>query len=130
MRYLHLSLDPELLRPDGSRTAIFVLDVSPDPTKLGRDILAQMVRELWEGDPLLVLGSEPATNPIGDIGHSRIPGSRLRGCGAMHQSSGEPLMELVSGRAGRFGPRAASHRCTRFGGLIDTRLSRCSRRLP
>ena len=58
----------ELVHSDGRSAALFLLDVSPDPAKIGRDVFAEMVSELWRADPSLVLGCEPATNPIGATG--------------------------------------------------------------
>lgn len=60
---------------------IYLLDVSPDPMKLGRDVFAQMMGELWQEDPGLVLGSEPGQNPVGSAGTLYNPWlafSRLR----------------------------------------------------
>lgn len=71
----------ELVRPDGTRAALYLLDVAPDPSKVGRDIFAGMIDELWSEDPTLVIGSEPATSPIGDLGMTQDPWlafSRLR----------------------------------------------------
>jgi hypothetical protein len=47
---------------------LFLLDVSPDPGKVGRDVFVRMIEELWAADPSLVIGHEPATQRIGDIG--------------------------------------------------------------
>jgi Domain of unknown function (DUF2357)/PD-(D/E)XK nuclease superfamily len=63
----------ELIRPDGRVAACYLLDVSPHPSKLGRDVYAQMVRELWSEDPALVIGSEPATVAIGSLGAREEP---------------------------------------------------------
>jgi hypothetical protein len=63
----------ELFRPEGTVASEFVLDVAPDPGKLGKDIFATMVDELWNEDPSLVIGSEPATNQIGDLGTLEDP---------------------------------------------------------
>lgn len=42
----------------------WVLDVSPDPSKLGREQFSAMLAELIDMEPLLVPGAESATNPI------------------------------------------------------------------
>jgi PD-(D/E)XK nuclease superfamily len=60
----------ELLDPAGNARALFLLDVSPDASKLGREIFAQMIEEIRAEDPELVLGSEPATTLVGDLGES------------------------------------------------------------
>ncbi len=63
----------ELCRRDGRRAALFLLDVAPSPAKLGRDDIDLMVAELLEEDPLLVLGTEPATGLVGHIGATEDP---------------------------------------------------------
>jgi hypothetical protein len=63
----------QLHRADGSPAAMFLLDVAPDARKLGREMFARMVDELWQADPTLVIGSEPATNPIGELGALEDP---------------------------------------------------------
>lgn len=63
----------ELVNADGTRKDLFLLDVAPDPSKIGRDIFARMIDELWTEDPALVIGSEPATSPIGDLGAMQNP---------------------------------------------------------
>ena len=62
-----------LIALDGSTSALFLLDVAPDPTKLGRDVFRQMIDELWNEDPELVVGSEPATTLIGELGATHNP---------------------------------------------------------
>lgn len=62
-----------LIAPGGSTAALFLLDVAPDPTKLGRDVFRQMIDELWLEDPELVVGSEPATTLIGELGATQNP---------------------------------------------------------
>ena len=54
----------ELVAPSGEVTS-FLLDVAPNPGKLGREMFAEMVAEIWSEDPQLVLGAEPATTPNG-----------------------------------------------------------------
>jgi hypothetical protein len=71
----------ELLGPSPSNRRLFLLDVSPDAAKVGGDAFRRMVQDLWEEDPELVLGSEPATARIGELGSSQDPWlafSRLR----------------------------------------------------
>lgn len=63
----------ELVGADGAIPILFLLDVAPDPTKVGRDSFARMVDELWKEDPILVIGSEPATAPSGALGESEDP---------------------------------------------------------
>jgi hypothetical protein len=58
----------ELMSPTGFRSALFLLDVSPNPSKAGREVFQAMVDELWDEDPSLLLGVEPATQPIGELG--------------------------------------------------------------
>jgi hypothetical protein len=58
----------ELIRVDGRCECAYALDVSPDDRKMGRTVFDEMLNELWDADPELVLGSEPATMPIGELG--------------------------------------------------------------
>src|ERR1039458_4828361 len=70
-----------MVRTDNTNSVLFLLDVAPDANKLGRDVFMRMVNELWQEDPLLVIGSEPATTPNGDLGDQEDPWaafSRLR----------------------------------------------------
>jgi hypothetical protein len=62
-----------LVHPHGEVVALYLLDVAPDPAKLGRDVFRQMVDELWEVDPELVVGSEPATTRTGELGETQNP---------------------------------------------------------
>jgi len=62
-----------LRRPDGTVESLFLLDVSPEPTKLGRDAFQQMLDQIWAGDPELLAGTEPATGRIGELGTARDP---------------------------------------------------------
>jgi hypothetical protein len=62
----------ELIDPSG-KSALFLLDVAPDASKLGRDIFKRMVDEILNEDPELVLGSEPATIRFGEIGPTQDP---------------------------------------------------------
>src|SRR5262245_26699850 len=50
------------------RSVLFSIDVAPDPGKIGREMFTRMVDELWAEDPTLVVGHEPATRHIGDLG--------------------------------------------------------------
>lgn len=49
------------------------IDVAPDPAKLGRETFTAMLRELWAADPALVIGNEPATRQIGELGANDDP---------------------------------------------------------
>lgn len=55
----------ELLCPDGSTAATYLLDVSPDATKLGRDRFRALLEEVAREEPGLVVGFEPATLRLG-----------------------------------------------------------------
>ncbi|MEO7273200.1 MAG: DUF2357 domain-containing protein [Vicinamibacterales bacterium] len=63
----------ELVGPQGLGADTFLLDVSPDDSKLGRETFAEMLDELWREDPALVIGSEPATSRIGELGRTQNP---------------------------------------------------------
>jgi hypothetical protein len=71
----------ELVPPGGGASHLFLLDVAPNPHKLGRDTYADMVQQIWDWDPELVLGSEPASREIGSSGDHQgllIAFARLR----------------------------------------------------
>jgi PD-(D/E)XK nuclease superfamily len=61
----------ELVGPRNS--LLFAIDVAPDPGKIGREMFGRMVDELWAEDPVLVIGSEPATRHVGDLGTIEDP---------------------------------------------------------
>lgn len=67
------SVTAELRDPADRVIERFVLDVSPDPTKLGRDVFERMVQELLSELPELLLGEEPATTLVGELGVSESP---------------------------------------------------------
>jgi len=71
-RFFAGEVTAELMRPDGARAAVYLLDVAPDPSKVGREMFRQMLDELWSADPTLVVGTEPATNPIGELGTTEV----------------------------------------------------------
>ena len=58
----------ELEGPAASDRTLFLLDVGPDPTKLGREVFGRMLQELMHEAPELVVGAEPATMRIGQLG--------------------------------------------------------------
>ena len=72
-RFFAGEVTAELCRPNGRRAVLFLLDVAPDVKKLGRDDLASMVTDLLVEDPSLVVGTEPATTPIGQLSESDDP---------------------------------------------------------
>ncbi len=47
----------ELTNKEGETITRYVLDVSADPTKLGKDTFATMLRQFWKEDPLQVSGA-------------------------------------------------------------------------
>ena len=62
------------LRDEEQRTvARYRLDVSPDPTKLGRYMFDAMVERIAAINPLLLLGTEPASIAIGTEGDLVAP---------------------------------------------------------
>ena len=72
-RFFAGEVTAELLRPDGVRAELYLLDVAPDPSKLGREVFATMITELWAEDPSLVVGTEPAAAPMGELGTHEDP---------------------------------------------------------
>ena len=97
----------ELLGPGDRVRATYLLDVSPHPGKLGRDMFHAMLDQIWDFDPSLVLGTEPAALPIGHEAAILDPWleyARLRAYGgkfvrALSAISRQPLRELRAERA-------------------------------
>ena len=97
----------ELLGPGDRVRATYLLDVSPHPGKLGRDTFQAMLDQIWDFDPRLVLGTEPAALPIGHeaaISDPWLEYARLRAYGnnfvrALSVVSHRPLRELRAERA-------------------------------
>ena len=97
----------ELLGPDDRVRTTYLLDVSPHPDKLGGDIFQSMLDQIWEFDPSLVLGTEPATLPIGHDPRIEDPWleyARLRSEGdnfvrALSAIVSHPLRDLRAERA-------------------------------
>ena len=97
----------ELLGPGDRTRATYLLDVSPHPQKLGREMFQAMLERIWAFDPGLVLGTEPAALPIGHeaaICEPWLEYARLRAYGdqfvrALSVISRQPLRELRAERA-------------------------------
>ena len=97
----------ELLGPGDRTRATYLLDVSPHPDKLGRDMFKAMLDRIWAFDPGLVLGTEPAAMPIGHEAATAEPWleyARLRAYGdrfvrALSAIAHRPLRELRAERA-------------------------------
>ncbi len=67
-RFFAGEVTAELVGANGTGSVLFLLDVAPDASKMGREVFSRMVDELWREDPLLVIGSEPATTTGGELG--------------------------------------------------------------
>ena len=97
----------ELLVHGGQVVATYVLDVSPDPGKLGRDVFQVMLDEIWNFDPRLVLGTEPPQSPVGhetQVADPWLEYARLRSYGdsfvrALGAIARHPIRELRAERA-------------------------------
>lgn len=63
----------ELCEPGGTPIAHYLLDVSPDPAKSGREAFRAMLEEVWAEDPVLITGTEPATRRIGSLDNTQDP---------------------------------------------------------
>lgn len=63
----------ELIASTGQRIAEYWFDVGPDQSKLGADVFAQMLDELYAFDPELLLGTEAAQASIGVSGEVASP---------------------------------------------------------
>ena len=66
----------ELVRIGERKGVEYLLDVSPDPGKIGQLQFQQMVREIWSFDASLVLGDEAAGTHIGEAGDREDPAVR------------------------------------------------------
>ena len=63
----------KLSREGSSQHVHYRLDVSPDRSKLGRDVFHTMLRELWDNAPELAIGTEPAKGRMGAFGRYESP---------------------------------------------------------
>ncbi len=63
----------ELLDADDRSLGIWLLDVSPDHNKAGREVFALMVDEILDFDAHLVIGEEPARRRLGALGDTDDP---------------------------------------------------------
>ena len=63
----------ELVDQDDRIVGSWRLDVSPSAEKLGRDIFREMIAEIADYDPDLVVGKEPARTQLGALGGKEDP---------------------------------------------------------
>ncbi len=92
----------ELVGSDGRVHATYLLDVSPDPGKLGRERFEDMVDEIRSEAPELLFGTEPATAGAGvegEVSNPHVAFARLRRYGddfvrGLHAISANPIREL------------------------------------
>ena len=63
----------ELLDADDRSLGVWLLDVSPDQSKAGREVFALMIDEILDFDAHLVIGDEPARRRLGALGDSDDP---------------------------------------------------------
>ena len=97
----------ELLGLGDRVKATYLLGVSPHPDKLGHDTFQVMLDQIWDFDPSLVMGTEPAASPVGQdaqISDPWLEYARLRTYGdrfvrALSAISRQPLRELRAERA-------------------------------
>jgi hypothetical protein len=97
----------ELFDPAGVSRSGFQLDVAPDARKVGADIFNGMLDDIWNFEPELVLGTEPAQHAIGSSGSVRSPWleyARLRAWAplflrALATIARQPLRDLKATRA-------------------------------
>lgn len=66
----------ELVKAGEKVTVEYLLDVSPDPGKVGQKHFQEMVSEVWAFDPALVVGDESAVTRIGEQGDREDPAIR------------------------------------------------------
>lgn len=59
---------------DGDRSlGVWRLDISPDPSKVGREVYEAMLKEIMDFDAALVLGEEPTRHRLGAVGDTDNP---------------------------------------------------------
>jgi hypothetical protein len=63
----------ELIPNDALHGVEFLLDVSPDPAKVGQDAFNEMVQDIWAFDPILVTGEQAAHTQIATAGDRADP---------------------------------------------------------
>ncbi len=63
----------ELLDADDRSLGVWLLDVSPDQSKTGREAFARMVDEILDFDAYLMIGEEPARRRLGALGDTDDP---------------------------------------------------------
>ena len=63
----------ELVDRRSQSLGVWRLDVSPDPAKAGRQVFGEMINEVMEFDPRLVVGEEPARRRLGALGETDDP---------------------------------------------------------
>lgn len=96
----------ELFDAEGMRLAKYLLDVSPDPNKLGQKVFQEMVDDLFDFAPGLLIGTEAAQLGIGmegDVTEPNLEYSRLRQYGTQLRSAlkalgSKPLSQLTYDR--------------------------------
>jgi PD-(D/E)XK nuclease superfamily protein len=74
----------------------YVLDVSPDPGKLGQAEFVELVKQVWSFDPSLVIGEEASTHRVGAAGFLEDPAVRY-----MRISRYGPSLQSALGRVTR-----------------------------
>lgn len=100
----------QLLDVAGRVEAEYLLDVSPDDRKLGRDRFREMLEEVLDEDPLLVVGDEPSTFLSGNqsvpesslsalLGFARIRAYGSRFVSALHEAARQPRTVVRRRRA-------------------------------
>lgn len=104
------------LRKRGNHAAFYRLEVSPDPSKLTETLYQTMLDDLVEIDPLLTVGTEPASHQLGTLGSSSdlwMEFRRLRMhapafVAALRQLTNQPIRTVRASR--RMAPLRAARR--------------------
>lgn len=94
------------LHRQGRHLASYCLEVAPDADKLALSMYQQMLDELVDIDPILAIGTEPATTKMGALGPATDPWvefRRLRRHGpdfiaALHRLTKQPIRTVRSAR--------------------------------
>lgn len=85
----------ELVDGQGRQLGRWRLDVSPDPGKMGQDLFRQMLEEIQDVDPELILGQEPARIRLGALGEAQSPLVALERLRSRHDPLGAALKRVV-----------------------------------
>lgn len=99
----------ELEMSGGGEATLYFMDVSPHKGKLGRDLYAQMIREVADFDLSLILGTEPASTGLDGrssedvlwVAYARLKQGFVSYLTALSHLTERPIRRLRSSRQSR-----------------------------